>query len=245
MTAALALLGYAAVLLAAGPRVLNRAAWDRAPRLGIAVWQAATASALASIALGGLVLAVPAIRDAGGLAHVFDLCLTAFRDHYSGVAQPVGAIVGLLGSAGLALWTAGHVTVGLVQAWRTRRSHLSALALIARPPSAEGVILVEHTDPVAYCLPGRRPHIVLTTGAIDRLDEPQISAVLEHERAHLRGRHDLVRNLAVAIARAFPRVRLFQHAKSEIIRLIELVADDSAARRHDRAVVGCCVRPGR
>ena len=65
MTAALALLGYAAVLLAAGPRALSRTVWDRAPRLGVAVWQAATASALASVLFGGLVLVVPAIRDAG------------------------------------------------------------------------------------------------------------------------------------------------------------------------------------
>ncbi|GAB3971950.1 M56 family metallopeptidase [Actinoallomurus acanthiterrae] len=242
MTAAVALLAYAATLLVVGPRLLKRVDWvDRAPRLGLAMWQAATSSVLISLILGGLVLAVPAIRDAGGLTHVLDTCVKAMRDHYSGVSQPVGAIAGLLGSAGLVLWISGHVVVGLVRAWWNKRAHLGALALVARPLPEKNVVVVEHAVPVVYCIPGRRSRIVLTTGVLDRLDNAQLSAVLEHEKAHLRGRHDLARNVAVAIARAFPRVRLFNDARLEITRLIELIADDSAARHHDRAVVAAAL----
>jgi Zn-dependent protease with chaperone function len=172
---------------------------------------------------------------------VLDLCVTALRDHYSGVAQPVGAIAGLLGSVGLVLWIIGHVLTTLTRAWCSQRSHLNALALVARPLPARGVVLVAHTEPAAYCIPGRRPRIVLTTGALDRLTQSQLSAVLEHEKAHLRGRHDLARNIAVGIARAFPRIRLFEQAKTEITRLIELIADDSAAHRHDRAVLAAAL----
>ncbi|GAA4629379.1 M56 family metallopeptidase [Actinoallomurus vinaceus] len=242
MTAALALLIYAAALLTAGPRLLKRLDWvDRAPRLGLAMWQAATASALISLALGGLVLVVPAIRDAGGLTHVLDACVTAMRDHYSGVSQPVGAVAGLLSSAGLVLWAGGHVIASLARAWWSKRAHLGALALVARPLPEKGIVVVEHAAPVAYCIPGRRSRIVLTTGTLDRLDGAQLSAVLEHEKAHLRGRHDIVRNVAVALARAFPRIRLFRDARLEIARLIELIADDSAVRRHDRAVVAAAL----
>ncbi|MEV0403086.1 M56 family metallopeptidase [Actinoallomurus sp. NPDC050550] len=242
MTAAVALLAYAATLLIAGPRLLKRADWvDRAPRLGLAMWQAATSSVLISLILGGLVLAVPAIRDAGGLTHVLDDCVRAMRDHYSGVSQPVGAIAGLLSSAGLVLWTGGHVVASLARAWWSKRAHLGALALVARPVSEAGVVVVEHAVPVAYCIPGRHSRIVLTTGALDRLDNAQLSAVLEHEKAHLRGRHDLARNIAVALARAFTRVRLFRDAGLEITRLIELIADDSAVRHHDRAVVAAAL----
>ncbi|WP_433173723.1 M56 family metallopeptidase [Actinoallomurus sp. CA-150999] len=242
MTAAVALLAYATALLFVGPRLLKRVDWiDRAPRLGLAMWQAAISSVLLSLILGGLVLAVPAIRDAGGLTHVLDACVNAMRDHYSGVSQPVGAITGLLSSAGLVLWTSGHVVATLARAWWSRRGHLGALALVARPLSGKDIVVVEHAVPVAYCIPGRHSRIVLTTGALERLDDAQLSAVLEHEKAHLRGRHDLARNVAVALARAFPRVRLFRDARLEIARLIELIADDSAARHHDRTIVAAAL----
>ncbi|MEV4174132.1 FAD-dependent oxidoreductase [Nonomuraea sp. NPDC049709] len=45
---------------------------------------------------------------------------------------------------------------------------------------------------------------------------------------------DLVLAAADALARAFPRVPLFEQARVEVARLVELPADDVAARRHQR-----------
>jgi len=52
--------------------------------------------------------------------------------------------------------------------------------------------------------------------------------------ANLSQRHHLVLAWAAGLARAFPRVRLFGQARSESQRLVELLADDVAARSVDR-----------
>src|SRR5205823_13558079 len=58
MTVAAVLIGYATLLGFAVPGPLRRARWTRrSPRLAIAVWRAASASAVASAGLAGLALA--------------------------------------------------------------------------------------------------------------------------------------------------------------------------------------------
>jgi hypothetical protein len=60
---ALALLGYAVLLLTAGPGALARARWpEGAPRLAIAAWLALTGSAVASVLAGRVALMVPTVR---------------------------------------------------------------------------------------------------------------------------------------------------------------------------------------
>lgn len=87
--------------------------------------------------------------------------------------------------------------------------------------------------PAVYCLPGRR-RIVLTTGALARLDDGQLAPVLAHERAHLAERHHLVLRLAAALERAFPGARSFTVAAQQIGYLVEAAADDAATRRAPR-----------
>lgn len=94
--------------------------------------------------------------------------------------------------------------------------------------------MVDYDERLAYCLPGRKGHAVITTGALASLAPEQVAAVLAHEQAHLRGRHHLVLAAAEALALAFPRLPLFEQARIEVARLVELLADDVAARRHPR-----------
>jgi len=86
------------------------------------------------------------------------------------------------------------------------------------------------------CLPGRR-RIVLTTGALSRLDDGELAAVLAHERAHLSGRHHIVLALAVALQRTFPLAGFFGAAARQIAYLVEIAADDAATRRAPRLTV--------
>lgn len=51
---------------------------------------------------------------------------------------------------------------------------------------------MEHPSPAAYCLPGLRPRVVVTRGALSAPTGAEVAAVLGHERAHATGRHDLV-----------------------------------------------------
>jgi Zn-dependent protease with chaperone function len=72
--------------------------------------------------------------------------------------------------------------------------------------------------------------VVLTSGAIAALDDRKLAAVLAHERAHLRGHHHLVVAATKVLRSAFPFVPAFRWAHDEVGRLVELVADDVAAR---------------
>ncbi|MGI8449330.1 MAG: hypothetical protein ACR2MP_19560, partial [Streptosporangiaceae bacterium] len=59
-------------------------------------------------------------------------------------------------------------------------------------------------------------------------------AVLAHERAHLAGRHHLLITVAGGLRSAFPRVRFFAAAATQISCLAEMAADDAAARQAHR-----------
>ena len=73
---------------------------------------------------------------------------------------------------------------------------------------------------------------MVTTGARALLSSRELNAVLSHERAHLDGRHHLLVGLGQALARALPALVLFRQLGRQIPRLLEMRADDAAARVH-------------
>jgi Zn-dependent protease with chaperone function len=240
--ATITLLVYAAALGIAGPRLLRRTSWsERSPRLGILLWQAAGVSVLAAITLAGLALVVPIARAPRGLADLLAACRMMLQAHYGSGPQPITAYAGLLVAVVIVLWTTGHIAAISIAGARQRRRHRANLTIIARPNDDLGALVVEHPQPLAYCVPGRHRCVVVSTGAVERLAPGQLAAVLAHERAHLRGRHALVLNFSRAIHRAFPAVPLFRAANDEITRLIELLADDNAARHHDRTTLAAAL----
>jgi Zn-dependent protease with chaperone function len=142
----------------------------------------------------------------------------------------------------LVLWRCGWgVTLAAARARRQRRRHAEAVAVLGRALPELDAVVVEHDAPAAWCLPGRERRIVVTTGAVRTLDPQQLRAVVAHERAHLRGRHHLLLAAADAIARAFPLLPLCRHAGLEIAGLVEMLADDAAARSHGRAVLAAAL----
>ena len=72
-----------------------------------------------------------------------------------------------------------------------------------------GTVVLDDPRPVAYCVAGRRPAIVVTSGALAVLDKSQLAAVIAHERAHLACRHYLVATFTRGLAAVFPGVPLF------------------------------------
>ncbi len=234
---ALALFGNAVLLLlAAAPAMRRLRIFDRSPRLGILAWQVLTASTLLSVVLGGLTLVVPSVPVSSGIADFLEACVMTIRYRY---ATPTGAFLGSLGMA-LAFVISLRITYHLIRATtrarRLRRAHRETVTLAGRP-GPDGVTLLDHATPAVYCLPGRKRHVVLTTGALEALAPEQLEAALAHERAHLHGRHHIVLIAADAIAAAFPHVRAFRIAHAEITRLVELAADDVAVRRTGRFVL--------
>src|SRR5512142_1898576 len=200
-----------------------------------APWLAGSLSAVISLVLAGLVLAVPCAQLSTDPA-MLRTCLSLLRAQYSSPGgAAAGAAGGLVAAAvlGRVAWYCGAAAAA---ARRRRAGHDDVLAVIARPGPAADVHVIDGDRPAVYCLPGRG-RIVLTTGALACLDDGQLGAVLAHERAHLSGRHHLVLALAVALRRAFPGAGFFAVAARQVAYLVEVAADDAAARRAPRLTV--------
>lgn len=217
---ALALL--AVVLAWAAPSVLARAAWvERSPRAGVVLWQA---------------LAVGAVLAAVGAA------LAAPEEALRALTGSVEFGAGLLLAAGLAAVLAGVIVLRLV--WvtirlglRTRRRRARHARLLHLLDTADPDDLRMHVltgpVPMAYCIPGRTQKVVVTDAALALLDAAEVDAVIEHERAHLRARHDLVLEAFTALHASFPRFARSRVALDAVHRLLEMLADDAAAARVD------------
>ena len=94
-------------------------------------------------------------------------------------------------------------------------------------------------QPLAYCLPGvRASRVVVSEGALSTLADAEVAAILTHERAHLRARHDLVLEAFTAVHAAFPRLVRSASALGAVQLLVELLADDAAVRAAGRAPLG-------
>lgn len=216
------LLGLLGLALSLGaPRLLAGASWpDRAPIAAIVLWQAVTLAAVLSAL--GVVLAAPeeAVRAAGSDRPVAVAALIA--------ALAVATIVVLRLLVSLA---------GVMRRSRTRRArHRMLVDLLDRAERRrdlplDGVRVLDGALPFAYCVPGRSPRVVLSDGALRVLDRTQVDAVLAHESAHLRHRHDLVMESFTAFHRAVPRPLRSRVPLNSVHLLLEMVADDAARRR--------------
>src|ERR1700721_1830816 len=110
-----------------------------------------------------------------------------------------------------------------------RRRHRELLALLAHgDPKAPGALVIDYPAAAAYCLPGIRSQIVVSVGTLDLLAPAELTAVLAHERAHLRARHDVVLIPFTSLRRAFPRSRGITQAYRTVALLVEMMADDRA-----------------
>ncbi|MGH3328963.1 MAG: M56 family metallopeptidase [Streptomycetales bacterium] len=232
------LLAWAGLLAVAAPPMLRRAAWtERAPRLGVLTWQAASVSMLGALVLSGVMLAVPASGLSSGYLGLLTNCVMAARALLSSSAGATAACAGILAASAIAVWMSCVSCWHAHQAVRQRRAHGQALSLLGRPARHLGAVVLDHPIPTAYCLPGRDRRIVVSTGALEALDETQLAAVLAHERAHLTWRHHHAIAAATALGAAFPFVPLLRDAATAIPRLIEMAADDTAAHHTDRGTV--------
>ncbi|MFF7950163.1 M56 family metallopeptidase [Streptomyces griseorubiginosus] len=238
MTLCLLLLSTVALAAAVPvPRALTRAAWpEREPVVGLWVWQCLVATVLLCC-LAALVLGAAAVfhtvRD-----HVFAPAPPAVTAAYDLSAAPAWAVVSTLLLAAGAAWTTAMLARELVETRRRRGAARAQLRERAPdlPPGLgtleRGPLLVlEDEYPDAWWMPGSPPQLIVTTGALHRLTDHQLDAVLTHERGHARARHDWLLHLSTALATGFPRVPLFAHFCDQTHRLVELAADDTASRR--------------
>ena len=259
-----ALLAVVAIGSALGASALPRASWPRrCPAAAILLWQAlGLASGLAAVGTliglalpasqGGLVMSV--LRAAGllrdgelfGLARLFGL---SQADGAPLVLVLVAVRLTCL-AAGLVLlaslcWVLLAASIAALQARRRQRALLTLLA--HGDPKVPGALVVDYPSAAAYCLPGlrSRSRIVVSVGALELLGRGELAAVLAHERAHLRARHDLVLLPFTALRRAFPKSATCTGAQRAVALLVEMLADDHAlAGGPARELVSALVRFG-
>jgi hypothetical protein len=229
---------------------LAAAGWPRrSPAAAILLWQALGLGwGLAAIgALAGLGAAPGGFGVAGGALAVAN---RAVRDVASGAAPPdlIAALRLLCLGAGTGLlillcWVLLAASAAVL---RARRRHRALLSLLAHgDPKVPGALVLDHPTAAAYCVPGLRSRIVISAGALALLDQAELAAVLAHERAHLRERHDLVLLPFTALRRAFPRSASARRAHGAVALLVEMLADDHALRhRPARELVTALIRVG-
>ena len=225
---------------ALGAAALASARWPyRSPAAAILLWQALGLSwGLAAVGALAALGAVPGRHGVAGGA--LSSAARAVRSAALGFGRPA-----LIAAARLAVLAASATLLALL-CWVlvaasaavlvARRRHRVLLSLLAHgDPKVPGALVVDHPAAAAYCVPGLRSKIVISAGTLDLLDAAELAAVLAHERAHLRARHDLVLLPFSALGRAFPRARLVRQAHATVALLVEMLADDRALRQ----------RPGR
>jgi hypothetical protein len=228
---ALGLLVLGVLLAEPVSRTLARARWPaRDPVGALLVWQAiGLAGGLALLGSGivyGLSPLGPTLPRAAS-AFAASLAQGRVPDRL----DPTH-VLALLAALAIGLRLVGVLVAVTVRTLRARRHHRDLIDLLATPwPSALGARVLDHPVPVAYCLPGLRSRLVVSAGVLDALDPPAVRAVLAHERAHLRERHDLVVLPFVAWGATAPFVRGMVCAQIAVATLIEMRADDVAAAR--------------
>ncbi|HXW47368.1 MAG TPA: M56 family metallopeptidase [Streptosporangiaceae bacterium] len=251
MSAAVVILAAVATGCIPAARALAHARWPyRSPAAGILLWQGLGLGwGLAAV---GALLGIGAAGYRSGVAGGAFARLASVGTHWTGPGQAALSLVGVaqLGclAAGLALlavlcWILLAAAAAVVRARKRQRVLLSLLA--HGDPKVPGALVVDHPAAAAYCLPGLRSAIVLSAGVLNLLDDHELAAVLAHERAHLRERHDLVLLPFSALLRAFRWASVARQAQRAVALLVEMQADDRALRhRPARELATALLRVG-
>jgi Zn-dependent protease with chaperone function len=232
------LLLYSLAVVVAGPPLLRRLTrGGHAPRLGVAAWLSAIGSVLISwLTAAGLVV-FDVVRHWDDPAGAALCCLARLRSvlaGHSGVtSQSALLVVAATATAGAVVF--GMRLAGTVIRLRARaHEHARAVRMVGRHNRGRDVVVVDADKPAAYCVSGRPSAIVVTSSALATHDEIELNAVLAHERAHLSGHHTHITAVLRSLAVVFARVPLMTEGAAEVSRLLEMCADDAAARQHGR-----------
>ena len=223
------------------PRALARATWTHGdPMAALILWQAIGLAGGLSMIGAGLVYAVAGLGSGVTAALIQLVRQTAAGDPVAGMHA--GQVIAFGAAIALTATLGAGLAVSLRRTLVERARHRDLLVLLS-DPSAElaDTRVLDHPEPVAYCLPGSRPMLVVSRGMIQQFDEEELRAVIAHERAHLDQRHDLVMLPFVAWHVALPWLPCTGAARQAVTALIEMLADDCASKTCDRAALATAI----
>lgn len=201
-----------------------------APMTGAALWLSALVLRAALVVLATLIaiLYLPA-TELFQLATrwCFHAVIPFFATHLGFSGHRVGDAAALLPGFVLGL----SVISALFAVWRTARRVRGWLRGSSLGQGPRESVIVGGPDVVVAAAGIRGARVVVSTGALVRLDEEELAAGLEHERGHIARRHPylaLTGSLAFAIARLLPGSR---DALSRVRFFLERDADEYAVDR--------------
>lgn len=216
----LALAALALLLAWPAPRVLaGRHRLRRCPGATLTLWQVVGLTAVVAALLTAPAVAVALLTPGGTVPTVMD----------GPTRVTVGLVVALVFSGGMLLRLLGSAHRIGTDLRSRRRQQRHVVDLVADRPGGR-VRVLDHPGRSAYCLPGLHSRVVLTRGTVGALAPEELEAVLAHERAHTRSRHDLLLELFTVLHRSVPRWMRSDAAYAEVQLLVELLADRRAAR---------------
>jgi Zn-dependent protease with chaperone function len=222
MTVVLGLVAFALLVTVGAPVLLARGSWRiRHPRRALRLWllllALGTGSFLCSIVVAATIVA----------ARVDDRALHGWGP----TAAALFAWCGLAVAGGV---VALVVTRAEPLVASKQRSDVAVTLLMARATSrtervgASEVGYLDTADVIACSTADGR--ILVSAAVADALTPIEVRAVVEHERAHVRLHHELVARVAAVNAASFPFLPGARAFRSSVALLVELVADDEAAR---------------
>ncbi|MDQ8706511.1 M56 family metallopeptidase [Streptomyces sp. LHD-70] len=220
---------YLLVAAVLAPPLLARARWPiRAPRLAIGLWLGMVVSALASFVFLGLELAGTAVH-----ALIWQCCVRWVAHLSPDSLRVLTTVAGAAIAVGVPLRVSTVLLRNHLRWRRRQQNHVAAVDLLGHRVGLRdtSAVAIDHACPAAYCVAAHGGRIVLTTAALKMLSRAELAAVMEHERAHLRGRHHYIMCFTGSVAHAMAWVPLFAEAKGAVARLVEMAADDAAARQ--------------
>lgn len=250
---AVTLIGGVLASIIVGPRMLRRAApaLSRFPRTTVAflgglliVWLGAV------LALGPLLAWIVSgpILLSGQAAILCQQCLAAsnpFPEAVSEAGVPAALLLGIpIGISALLLVT---FTWHLLRRTRLSRGAIRRIHASATPSTVLGrsVLLLDDDRPRLFSVPLRDGGIVISTGALDLLDETELAATMAHEEAHIRQRHHLLIALIDSATRYFRWVPLIAAIDGALPHYLEIAADDRARHRvGTRPLISALVKLG-
>ncbi len=145
-----------------------------------------------------------------------------------------GGVLGLVGTKVAAMVVLERRTrrrfTRLASASSTRHSDIAGLTVHVVSGGSWLACSLRRTG--SFHRPGREVigEVLLSRSVVEQLDPPQLAALLAHERAHLRGRHDLILRIAALNADCLPGFVTSAAMQRSTRLLIELIADRAAAR---------------
>lgn len=236
MSTAVCVLLFSGIVAVAGHRLLRRLTHGGlAPRLGVIAWTTTIASVVLSWATAPLLIALDVLRyrTLPGVS-TFGACLNLLQAWVggAGTAFEVVGVTAAVAVVSVTTWIGCRLIVGLVRLRNRTHNHARQAHLIGRKVRGVDAVVIDNDERAAYCAAGRPHAVVITTAALAALDDRQIQAVLAHERAHLAGHHAQIMAVLRVLAASVPGVALFHAGETEVARLLEMSADDSAARSH-------------